>query len=669
MLRDQLKLILSTLKFRRVIFHACSNRFMKCAQDLSLILRNLQDGLVLVGPPMGVVSTGINSPRPKDISEFFAIVSTLLSRSKRDPLKCLPLSVPIFEEIEFIHKREGILVKLAEFGISGAFILQKQDSLNGLHPKRKHLLLKEQMLQRYTEIREYLSEYLPHRHEDLATLMGKKEERQLSQRKAEAENWLKEAEKAKESGNYEHSIVCYKKAIELFPSDPKAYLHSGQIYVRLHKYPNALQRFRQAEEVAESLPEPNKEIGQIRVLQVRERISNGEAADSEEIAALMQEAVDNFGKALSKAEEVSASSKHGDKDKNVNAAMRIAGEIIKMDVASTLGQDHPAVQQLSGLARDTLMLLKGKNLKELPPKQLIFLGQSALDSGDFSAAEKHFYHAAEDKAFHHESLKEIIFLGHYVRRRKGPEAAIGIYQRLLEHNPSDRGAVYFNLAVAYSDANHPTEAARSIVRGIYIQPDVANDPQFYKSPSLHPPLRFVLDFYAQLAFFEQENARKVEIYAALLHERLLVAILKRNVSLAVQALLLAAQKMPELFKKEEFMADATLMAGLQWLLQGLRKSQKPVPPKLLRLIRTILTIHARTSPSDELLAFRSELGSIYKLLLEKNELDLAAALLATAAMNHPLAVDTTHFRASSMLRNFAQDVCTKLESVDESRLS
>ncbi len=668
-LRDQLKVILATLKFQQVTFHNCDGRFLKSTQDLALILRSLKEGLVLVGPPLEMADTG-NKPRPpRDISEFFSIVSTLLTRAKRDPLKSLPLCVPIFEDIEFIHKREGILLRLAEYGISGAFILKKQDPLAGISPKRKQMLVKEQMLERYTEVRNYLAEYLPHRQDNLETLMEKWEERKLSERKAEAENWFKQAEEFKEAKNYERSIQCYKKAIELYPVDPRAYLESGKVYVRVRKYPHALQRFRQAEEVAENLPEPNKEIGRVRVLQVRERIANGEPADSPDIVRLMDEAVENFGKALVKAEEVQLTGKDAEKEKNVNAVMKIAGEIIKMDVASTLGESHPSVRKLSGMARDSLLLIKGKDINELPAKQLIFMGQTALDSGDFQSAEQHFYRASKDMGYYHEALKEIIFMGHFVRRRKGPENAIGIYQRLLEHNPPDKGAVFFNLAVAFSDAHQGAEAAQSIIRGIYLQPDMAQDPQFYKSPSLHPALHFVTNFYENLAEFSQDSVNKADFYASVLHERLLVAILSKNMAQTAQNMLLAAQKMPGLFKRHEVLGDESLIDGLHWLLEGLKKAKKTMPPKLIQFIAKVLALRSKTMPSDEIIAFRMEMSRFYSLLIARKEMDLAAAILATAATNHPELCSETHLGASPMLRGFAIEVSEKLRFVNLDRLS
>ncbi len=667
-LRDQLKVILATLKFKQVTFHPCSNRFLKNTQELALILRSLKEGLVLVGPLLEVADITNKTRPPRDISEFFSIVSILLTRAKRDPLKCLPLCVPVFEDIEFIHKREGILLRLAEYGISGAFILKKQDPLGGMNPKRKKLLLKEQMLERYTEVRNYLTEYLPHRQDNLETLMEKREERKLSERKAEAESWIKQAEEFKDAKNYERSIQCYKKAIELYPVDPRAYLESGKVYVRVRKYPHALQRFRQAEEVAENLPEPNKEIGRVRILQVRERIANGEPANSPEIVRLMDDAVENFSKALIKAEEVQLTGKGDEKERNVNAVMKITGEIIKMDVASTLGESHPSVRKLSGMTRDSLLLIKGKSINELPAKQLIFMGQAALDAGDFQTAEQHFYRASKDMGFYHEALKEIIFLGHFVRRRKGPETAIGIYQRLLEHNPPDKGAVFFNLAVAFSDAHKGPEAAQSIIRGIYIQPDMAQDPQFYKSPSLHPALHFVMDFYGSLSDFKQDSISKADLYATLLHERLLVAILSKNMAQTAQHMLTAAQKMPSLFKRQEILGDETLMQGLEWLLEGLEKAQKNIPPKLMQFTARVLALRSKSVPSEEMQEFRSEMSQFYELVLAKQEPDLAAAMLATAAMNHPGLCSEAHFGAGPLLRSFAAEVTQKLRYVDMTRL-
>ena len=72
---------------------------------------------------------------------------------------------------------------------------------------------------------------------------------------------MTEVEKLKANKQYDQAVALCKKAIELLPLEPDAYLEGGRILVKKRKYTAALRMFRDAEDVARDLPTPNQEIG------------------------------------------------------------------------------------------------------------------------------------------------------------------------------------------------------------------------------------------------------------------------------------------------------------------------------------------------------------------------------------------------------------------------
>ena len=74
---------------------------------------------------------------------------------------------------------------------------------------------------------------------------------------------------------YDQAINLIRQAIETFPKDIEAYLESGRLYIRKKEYGRALSRFGQAADLFSDVPAPNKEIGNLRLLQVKEKIEGG----------------------------------------------------------------------------------------------------------------------------------------------------------------------------------------------------------------------------------------------------------------------------------------------------------------------------------------------------------------------------------------------------------
>ncbi len=672
MLREQLRLIFTTLKFTNLTVHPVNPVYVASIKELaSLLLRN-KGGLFFIQPPLEVYDQTSKVKMAKDWAEFFASVGPLVSRSRTELMHTLARCVPVFEDIEFIHKREKVILSLAEYGVNGVFILKKQDPLTqGMHPRKRREAMQRQVLERFRELRDYLMDFLPHRSSSLDTLMGKWEERKLVERKVEAEKWMQQASEFKEANELEKSIQCYKKAIELYPADPRAYLESGRVYMRTRKYPHALERFRQAEEVAETLPEPNKEIACVRILQVQDRLARGESPSSPEVAALMAEAVANFGKALVKAEDVDRpdAAPGASREKNINAVMRIAGEILKLDLPAVLGNEHPAVKKLSSMARDSLLMIKGKPLSELSGQQIIFMAEAALHAGDFERAEKLLYKAMEDQDARDEACKEIIYLGQYTRRHSGPREAIGIYQRLLGHSPPNRAAIYFNMAVAFSENEDAAQAGGAIARALFIDPDLPLDRNFYRNPTLTPVLRRLLQLFSPFANpAAPQGGSDEQIQALTRQESLDVLLLAKDKAKAMQLLMQTAGKTPAFFQQHAVLADTVIMNFLPPVIGVLKAANKPEMTKLAGFLEQVLQRRDNTEIATEAVGFQQSALEILRVLSSPEPHDEAASRMAMLAWRFTDYVASPAFLGHPRLVALCTRVLQSLNNVNTGKL-
>lgn len=662
-LREQVKVTLTALGFTKITEHPPVQAYAQSVQQLGRFLLQARDALFLVGPPMDGGGSGA-----KEFSDFFSDVRLILDKANRDVMKTLSMCVPIFEDIEFVHKRERIVLSLVEFGVSGVFILSKQDPLKGLTPQRKKALYQQQLKERFIELKEYLDDFLPQMDTALEVAKEKWEERKLSEKKAEAEEMMRKAEDLKRTGNFEEAVTALKQAIELYPADPRAYMESGRVYVRMKKYPNALKRFHQAEEVAEKLPEPNKEIGNVRVLQAKELIRAGEPADSPNVQKLLEDAVDNYGRALLKAEEVKRSDSPGENDKNVNAVVAIAGDILKLELDELLGENHPAVARFKSMARDSMMLMGGKNTDDMSGRQLIFLGQTAMDQGNFEGAEKYFHKAANQKEFFTAACNEIIYMGQLVRRKKGPQRAIGIYRRLLERTPPNISAVFFNMAVAQAEAGEELDAVCTLCRGIWQDPELPQNPMFYHNPKLFAAIDHLAWLRQSIKRFSAAaDADPSLLQRGQLLETLLLRLARKQAKEGLP-LLLEAIRMKGFFQWEFAFFDPALQQFIRAMCVQTCRSANPKAQKLGNCLRKVATAQQKKTAPDGFIPFKKE---VFQLLREIN-----TDFSPQETLDHFVVLVTNHhdyFRGPNFftmpsMRKFTSELSTKLEHIDPSRL-
>lgn len=669
-LREQLARIFAVLKFENVTAHPRAKGFLDAARQLGSLLLKNPDGLFLICPPLNVYNAQGRVSQQKTLPDFFGAVHTLMAKVRRLDDTRMSRIVPVFADIEFAHKREQTILSLAEYCVTGAFILKQQPPLSGLPPKLRAERMKEQIMDRYMEIRDYLNDYLPHMDGALDLLMEQKEEQELSKRKAEADAWIAKADQCKLANDFDRAIQCLKKAMELYPQDPQVYLESGRVYVRARKYPNALKRFKQAEDIAENLPEPNKEIANVRVIQATERIERGESPDAPEIVALLDEAVQNYSTALDKAEAIKPLSQDQAQaqEKSSDALARIAGEMFKHDLESLLGPEHPAVQALRARARDALVKVARKSPKDLPPGQLIFLGQAAMDAGHFEDAEKRYRQAAAAPGFFDAACDELCFLGTVVRRRMGPKAALAVYERLLADNPPNRAFALYNMAVAYAVDNDEVHAAGAIVQAVYVDSRLPGNDSFYKNHQIFGPLSHAMDLFEEIVAQAPGAAPDKELrLASTTQDRLESLILERKDKEAAKLLFQAAAKLPFMFTTDRFLASSVAMDYVERKEQAVSRVERPEFKRLQAFLGKIMERAGSREP-DQALESYAEHRALAVAALEIGDQALAARHLGVAAAACRHCVLDPEFFTNNNLVNLSREISDKLASVDRERL-
>lgn len=666
-LREQLGVILAILGFMDVKVHPTEGAYLDNVRRLAALLVQ-SEGVFLVNPPLTVYGQAGKGKVTKDLGDFFNDLSLVLQRSKRDAAAIIAKCVPVFPDIQLTQKREKTITALARFGITGCFILKPQDSLSGLNPNFFRLRMKEQIMERLEEMRAYLQEYLPHRSSAFSDLMQKREERELSERKAEAENWIRNGIKAKAEGDFERSIECFKRAIELLPQDPEAYLESGRVYVQVKRYPKALVRFSQAQEVAETIPEPNKEIGNVRVEQVKERIEQGESPTSPGIMALLEDAMENFEAALKKAERIQEHSGEQEGGTGSESISRIAGEIVKLDLKSVLGKGHPMIKRFGDLARDSFKKIASQDPTALQPRQLMFLGLAALDDRNFDEAEQLFFRAVEYPEVFSEACNEITHLGIVVRKQVGSARAIEIYRRLLALSPHNRAAVCYNLAVSYSAEKNIIEAAGAIVQALHSDPSLPRNEIFYNNPGLNKVLDTTTRVFDRIALRLASTrvpllvTKNVQLQEKL--ERLIAKKDKRSFRLLQHVV----QVMPDFFLRESVASSKLILNYLRLKREQCREGKLPETRAFGDTLETLVKDMRRTPYPKRLVAYNKFKFQCLRILDMHGDVAEAAANLAKAAVCHPEYLDTPDFFASPRWVELAREVCRKLEAVDRARV-
>lgn len=496
--RQQIHTILEKkLKFLNVASVQTGQSATEMVEKLSRLIIT-EDAMVVFAPPLpGKDSAAQN--KLEALNQFLLNVQAKIRQTGKDQeriRKYMMRLVPVFEEAENYQMRLKFLLTLSEFRITSAFILPFAQSIGP----------QEQMEERQPVLLAYLVEHFTEKERRLEELDKKKTEMDLSARKEQVDKVMRQGEEYKRTGNYEEAVQCFNKAVELLPEDVAAYLESGRSYTKLKKYNRAIQRFTEAEEVANDIPMPNQEIASVRIIQVKEMIARGADPDGEQVAKLLDEAVGNYKNAMAKAQNLKPLHADENTDRAAEAVSQIAGSIFKLELGETLGSRNAAVKELGALARTSLeKAVKDPSAAEVPTSQLICMALADVDKGLFEEAEKHLFRAAEDKKYTLEACRELNYMGTQVRKARGPEAALDLYNRILKIDPPNKAAVHYNLSVAYHNLGFTKEAAGAIVQAVYTDPSLPNDDMFYKNVEVVSLMENLIGLFGKI----RENDGKI----------------------------------------------------------------------------------------------------------------------------------------------------------------
>jgi tetratricopeptide (TPR) repeat protein len=599
---------------------------------------------LIAGPSELVLVNFPPKPRPKGskddvrpvydlVRESYTDLKTHLAKRSSEPLQFLSKAIPVIEVGDYL--REKLIEVLFKFRVPAAFFMSVPETTRHLKGASREQKDRENFDIFYREITEYLHQYFRDRDELVALADEKLSEKDLTQRKKQYDELMAEAQRLKTENSFDAAINLLRQAITIYPKDITAYLESGRLYTRRKEYSRALIRYGQAEDLFVEAPSPNKEIANVRLIQVKEKIESGADPKSPEIMAWMAEVTANCREAHAKTVKM-AELAPGSPELNQPVAM--GQEILKWNLAELLGHKHPAVRELHKLAGETTKGLEHLPIDELSAMQSLSLGLQAMERGNIPQARRYYFNALKDKEHFSEVCTEINLFGIRLRSRGHADEALAVYMDLLRHQPPNQGFVYWNLAIVYAYKNQALNAAGCVARSLYTDPYLPREKEFYDSltPQLTP---IVLKMMTTLkVIYKQSQAMqappqlvKMNQAAARL-ERLIIA---NQRSEALKLFLALAKQAPGFTVKPEFHGDGTVVRFLVGLKDQLAESPDPANQARLKTINSWLKQVTANPAPPRLVQYLKLNRAAYKALAEKADQRLAAYFLGQSLILLP----------------------------------
>ena len=589
-----------------------------------------------------------------------------LAARNTDPLKLLSKTVPVIEVGDYL--RDKLVEVLFKFRVPAAFFMSKAEPVAHLKGPLKEKVVRENFTRHYQELAKYLAQYFRDRDELVALADEKLSEQDLSERKKKYDDLLAAAQYCKETGDFDRSIAMLRQAIEIFPDDIEAYLESGRLYVRKREYGRALVRYGQAEDLFQEAPAPNKEIANVRFLQVKEKIAEGADPESQEIMEMLKEATEHCRLAHKKNQDMMDRSSHvPDAEQTID----ISQEILKWNPAEFLGANHPAVKELYALVEETTHGLEKIPVEKLSVRQCVSLGLMALNRGDIAQAEEMFFRGLEDRVHFSEICSEINYMGMRLRNQGQIGDAIRIYKRLLQFNPHNQGAVCWNMALAYMRLNQNLNAAGCTVRALYADPFLAREPELYCTfnPQLVSVLRKIADDISSANAAADQNkppSQLVKLYQV--RDRLFDLIEKKDKSGALKLFLALHGKVPSFIIKAEFHADGLVPDFLKSAFTALLTNPTPGKKALADTIADYLKMIAAVPSSTEMGNLMKLLRAANLALVKRADRHAAAFFLGQALLIAPKSYfERPDFLAQTHLPGLLRELSGKLRYLDFTR--
>jgi tetratricopeptide (TPR) repeat protein len=644
-----------------------SNYFQALSRIIPIIAGESE--LVLINLP--------TKPKPSNAQEMIPIYDMIqdtysdlkshLAKRSKDPLKLLSKTVPMIEVGDYL--REKLIEILYKFRVPAAFFMSVPASTRHLKGPQKQQQLRENFQLHFDELNRYLSQYFRDRDELVALADEKLSEKELSERKKKYEKMMIEAGKYKESGDIDAAITLLRQAIDVFPKDIDAYLESGRLYTRKREYGRALARFSQAEELFWDAPAPNKEIANLRLIQVKEEVEAGADPNSARIMDMLSEAVTNYKDALEKARSVADNLKS---DTDLGQPLNVTAlgqEILKWDLTEFLGPKHPATAQLLAVAGETTEGLDALPLENISSMQALSLGMQSLEKGDIPSAIKYYFHGLTDREYFSQMCMEINFLGIKLRGMKRYDEAIGVYRRLLKYQPPNQGPVYWNMAVAYAYKKDQMTAAGCAARSLYIDQLLPKEKEFYAS--LNPQLAATVIRLLKTMRVILVQGKKtppapglVKLYRV--SDKLQRAIKDGQHVEALKFFLTLVVQGKTFTYKPEFYGDGVVVKFISDIRPRIEK--QPQFKKHLRIIDTWLTrIHEKPVP-ERMIQYLKLTRAAERAVEERGDQHQAAFYLGQALMLLPETYFTRpDFYAQETLPGLVRELIDKFKAVDFKR--
>jgi tetratricopeptide (TPR) repeat protein len=669
-LLKQMLLALNGLGFKSISTSWVKPNYFQAMRQLYSQLVEFE-GLVLVNHPPQIAS-GQNAERGPDLglSDFFGGVASLVGDSDNKIQKLLGKCIPVFEAPPDEEVRENIIKELLPLGITGAFMLQNQP---GVPASDMMFSLRSK------ELYYYMLEHFLHGERRLTDYRRNQEASELKIRRARAELLMSEVDRLKAAKNYDKAIALCRKAIDLLPDEPDAYLEGGRMLVKKRKYTAAMRMFRDAEAVAEDLPAPNQEIGLLRVAQVKDYLDqcrqSGQPASKAKVEEYLNEAVASFKESMDKAERITALNPEEQDQKRKEALASIASSMLSLGLNESLPESHPLAMELVGMAEECLTqrIPGGAQLSAL---QLIPLALKAFYDGDFDKAEDDLFKASEEPEAFQKACVKLNYIATQLRRMGHFEKALSIYQRLLALSPPFKGVILFNQAIAHqSQASHATtpftfeerQKIESIslamaVEALFDEPTLPYDDNFYKNTVLANVLERGVDIFNRLCnrgvFLEEPTAPACRQARDQVDD----LICRGQHSQAIHHMLELAMKMPEFFKNFHHHPSAQILsfaAKIQPLLV-----QRPEPKlRSLGKLFSILLNRGRLGNQVSLSSLDPALEPVV-MALKRDNISQAAGQLTGVLWNKPELLNDNRLARSQGIMNLCRQIDQKLGTID-----
>ena len=670
-LLNHMNLVLNHLGFTNITVYKVAPNYFEAINQVVPIIRGEAE-LIFLNLPLRPDHQDKNKLAPSDLimEEVYTDLKNQIRATTNDPLKFLVKTVPILEIEEMLRVR--LLEVLVKFRVPAAFFMSRLLTTVHQTPARKKAQRRENLQIHSTEIISYLNQYFGEK-EDLVTRLDEKNlENELNERKQKYDEYMVQAVEHKKNRSYEEAINCLRLAIEVFPEDIEAYIESGRIFTYKKEYGRALSRFTQALDFFQDSPIANTEIGNMRLIQVEEKITGGADPNSPEILKLLNDAVANFKQATDKALKITETQTSNSILSEQEIVSSVGQVILSWDLGTLIGTRHPIILDLIEVAHRSLKTLEGIDNENLSGRQFIALGMKMLEDGDFQKAKNFYFRALEDKEYFDEACTEINYFGMKLRSMGLLKEALSVYESMLSYKPHNISSVYWNMAIVFSHLDDPVISSGYMARALYVDVHLAISPEFYNTftPKLIENLSALLNVLKHISKKSEHvivPTSLVKLYQA--KKRLMELIEAGDRAEALKLFITLNKKVQKFTCGPEFYTESAILYFLREMKEILMKKDANQTNAFLQAIEAWLTGYKQHPPSRQLIKYSGLIRATITALGEGGDQLTAAFYLCQAIMVVPTAYfDRFDFYLHETLPALCQEVLSKMKYIDAEKI-